>query len=154
MPELRVLRTVRLTVRVRNGSGDVVPGSTATEYTRGAPAVFVGAWFAPNAPRVLGTFQYSSRLGASVAPGQSADIVLAVTPTAPGPQYLGIGLFRSSANGQDTGEVGEVTSLLVSVAPGSWLENHRALFLRGLIGVHFLGLAGALLLLWRWSLRP
>lgn len=151
--ELRVMRQSLLRLRLTNGGTEILPGGSLTDYNAGKRIVFVGAWFSEVPPSVLGTFEHTTRLENPLAPGQTAELTLGVKPARYGPQYLGLGLFRSALDGQGNGPVGEVTSIPITVVPGSWVENHRLRFLQALVGGHLAGLALALLLLAVWSRR-
>lgn len=138
-------------IRVINNGHEVLPGGSADDFNGGKPVVFLGAWFANERPQALGTFQHTLRIEEPIPLGRSADVNLEIKPSRPGNQYLSFGLFRAAISGKGNGPVGEVTSLPVNVARGSWIDNHRPLFLDSLIAAHLVGFAVALLLLYLWN---
>jgi hypothetical protein len=147
LPPLQVMRTATVRVRIVNQTENTFPACTAADYDRGRRCLFLGAWFAVDAPAVLSTFQHTLRLERPVPAGGALVAAIEVKPEKSGAQHIGIGLYRGSRDNRKSGPVGHVAAARVEVAGGSWFDEHRRLVLRALVFGHLAGIVGAAALL-------
>ncbi len=91
------------------------------------------------------------RLPAPLPPGSSTEVTIELKPLNAGRQYVAFGLLYSQVNRRNKRPIGEVIALPVTVAPGTWVDNHRVLLLRSLVAIHTLGFVLALVGLVVWT---
>jgi hypothetical protein len=141
-------------IRVVNLGRTPLAGATEAEYAQNRPAIYAGAWFSTHRPDSLAAFTVAVRLESPLPPGGVTELTLFVAPTNIGTQYLSFGLYQASLKADKNGPVGVITSVPVEVIALNWLDEHRGVFLQGLIGAHSLAfLIGLALLLRRATLR-
>lgn len=146
IPPLHVLRTTIIYVRIVNESSQGIPGCTAADSALGKTCLFLGGWTSRAKPKTLGLFENTVRLEQPIPPGGAFETHVAIKPGRVDSRFVGLGLFRVSRSPEGSGQVGLVTAVPVSIAPGSWADNHRALLLHGLFWTHGVALvAGAAL---------
>ena len=130
-----------VTVRVVNPGPEPLPGIPASEILSGRPTLFVGWAFTETAEEAFG-FQGTIQLESPLAPGETRDLRLAVTPKDPRLRVLRIQLWvsRYESGGLTGGPVGSPIAHEIELPTGLRDASRKALLLAlAICNAFFLG---------------